>query len=69
MTEEHARAYAAAAAAAVDVPLSANHLAGVVLQFQRIAALAALVTQFPLPETVEPAPQFRHDGRVPHVSE
>ena len=45
-------------AALVDLPLHPEHRPGVVENFSRIAAIAQLVMEFPLPETVEAAPVF-----------
>lgn len=51
--------YVKAAAEAVGLPIAPEYLAGTVLNFQRSAALAKLVMDFPLPLEVEPAPVFR----------
>ena len=50
-----------ASAAAIGLPIAAEHRPGVLLNFKRIAALAKKVMDFPLAEDVEPAPVFRHD--------
>lgn len=42
----------------LDLPLAPEHRPGVVENFARIAAIATLVTEFPIPETVEVAPVF-----------
>jgi Protein of unknown function (DUF4089) len=42
----------------VDLPLRPEDRPGVVENFARIAAIAQLVMDFPLPETVEAAPVF-----------
>jgi len=47
------------AAAALDLPLSAEHRPGVVHNLAHISAIALLVMEFPLPEKTEPAPVFR----------
>jgi hypothetical protein len=52
-------AYADAAAALIGLPLDAAHRPGVVLNLERIAAMAALLMSFPLDDDVEPAPVFR----------
>lgn len=51
-------AYVDQAAAALRLPLAPEHRPGVLLQFQRIAAIAAPLLAFPLPPDVEPAPVF-----------
>jgi hypothetical protein len=53
-----AAAYVDAAAALIGLPLDPAHRAGVILNMQRIAEMAALVMSFPLPDGVEPAPVF-----------
>jgi Protein of unknown function (DUF4089) len=45
-------------AALVGLPLCPEHRPGVVENFERIRAVAQLVTAFPLPEAVESAPIF-----------
>jgi hypothetical protein len=45
-------------AQAIDLPLAPEHRPGVVDNFVRIAAIAQLVTEFPLSDTIEPAPVF-----------
>lgn len=42
----------------LDLPLAPEHCPGVVENFARIAAIATLVTEFPIPETIEVAPVF-----------
>jgi len=42
----------------INLPLDAEHRPGVVVNFERIAAIARLVTEFPLPPEVEVAPVF-----------
>lgn len=42
----------------IDLPLNPEHRPGVVENFARIAAIANLVMEFPLPEDAEPAPLF-----------
>ncbi len=51
--------FVAAAAAAVDLPISAQHLAGVTGNLQRIAELAAPVLAVPLSPEDEAAPVWR----------
>lgn len=45
-------------AAVVDLPIPAEYREGVVLNFERIHAVAQLVLEFPIPEDVEAAPVF-----------
>jgi hypothetical protein len=54
-----AEAYVDAAAPLVGLTIDPAHRPGVVLNIQRIAAMAALVMDFPLPDESEPAPVFR----------
>ncbi len=42
----------------INLPLEPEHRPGVVVNFERIAAIARLVTEFPLPPEVEVAPVF-----------
>ncbi|NEP08818.1 MAG: DUF4089 domain-containing protein [Symploca sp. SIO2C1] len=42
----------------LDLNLAPEHLPGVVENFESIAAIAVLVTEFPLPENIEAAPVF-----------
>jgi hypothetical protein len=51
--------YVDAAAALIDLPIAPEHRPGVVLNLGRVAAMAALVMEFPLPDDVEAAPVFR----------
>jgi hypothetical protein len=51
-------AYVDAAAALIELPLDPAHRPGVILNLQRIAAMAALFMDFPLPEETEPAPVY-----------
>ena len=48
-----------AAAALIGLPIDPEHRPGVVLNLERIAAMAALVMDFPLVDEIEPAPVFR----------
>jgi hypothetical protein len=47
-----------ALAALLGLPIDPAHRPGVAMNLARIAALAALVTEFPLPDAAEPAPVF-----------
>jgi hypothetical protein len=51
--------YVDAAAALIGLPLDPAHRPGVVLNMERIAAMAALVMAFPLPDETEPAPVYQ----------
>ena len=42
----------------IDLPLDREHRPGVVAHFESIAAIAQLVTDFPLPVDIAPAPVF-----------
>lgn len=59
MKDFDARRYVAAAAPLLNLRLTEAHLPGVVLNIERIAAMAALVLDFPLDAASEPAPVFR----------
>ena len=53
-----AKAYVEAAAQLVGLSLDPAHLPGVILNLERIAEMAGLVMDFPLPEETEPAPVY-----------
>ena len=55
------RAQMQASAALLHLPISSAQEPGVIQNLQRIATLAALVNEFVLDESVEPAPVFRHE--------
>jgi hypothetical protein len=59
MPEFDARQYVAAATPLLNLELSDGQLPGVILNVERIAAMAALVMDFPLDDASEPAPVFR----------
>ncbi|MGD1716752.1 DUF4089 domain-containing protein [Dapis sp. BLCC M172] len=42
----------------INLPLQSEHFSGVVANMERIAAIAQLVIDFPLPPEIEPAPKF-----------
>lgn len=52
------RAYVEAAAPLVGLSLDPSYLPGVILNIERIAQMAGLVMDFPLPDDTEPAPVF-----------
>ncbi|MBV8889554.1 MAG: DUF4089 domain-containing protein [Alphaproteobacteria bacterium] len=54
-----ADAYVTAFAALIGLEIAPEHRPGVVLNLTRIAAMAALVMDFPLPDDSEPAPVYR----------
>jgi hypothetical protein len=47
------------AAAAVGLTIAPDHRPGVIVNLRRTAEVARLVTEFPIPDTVEAAPVFR----------
>ncbi len=51
-------AYVDAVAVLVGLSLDPAYRPGVLLNLQRIAEMAALVTEFPVPDACEPAPVF-----------
>ena len=51
-------AYIEAASALVGLPLDPAHRPAFALNLLRIAEMAALVMEFPLPDETEPAPVF-----------
>ncbi|HKY02503.1 MAG TPA: DUF4089 domain-containing protein [Burkholderiales bacterium] len=55
------RAQMQSSAALLQLSISSAQEPGVMQNLQRIAALAALVNEFVLDESVEPAPVFRHE--------
>jgi hypothetical protein len=58
MSSEH-EAFINAAAAMMALPIAPEHLEGVRLNVERLAAMARLVMDFPLEDDVDPAPVFR----------
>ena len=51
-------AYVDSAAEVIGLTLDPAHRPGVILNFGRIAEMAALVIEFPLPDDCEPAPVY-----------
>ncbi len=47
------------AALLAGLDIDPTHRPGVILNFERIAQMAGLVMDFPLPDEAEPAPVFR----------
>ena len=61
MTDDEIAAWVDAAARGLGLSVSAEQRAGVLANFKRLAAMAALVNNAEFDETIEPAPVFRHD--------
>lgn len=59
MTEDEMRAYIIATATALELPIAPEHMPGVMLNFARLAAIAATVNAFELGPADEPAPVWR----------
>lgn len=59
MTREEMQAYIAAAAGALELPIAAEHMAGVLVNFERLAGLAATVNEFDLGPEDQPGPVWR----------
>lgn len=53
-----AEKYVRAMAAQVSLPIAEEHLPGTVANFERSAALAKLLMEFPLSMDVQPAPTY-----------
>ncbi len=51
--------YVDRAAAAVGLPIAAEHRPGVIVNFQRTSEVAKLVTEFAIPDDIESAAIFR----------
>jgi Protein of unknown function (DUF4089) len=45
--------------ALIGLPIDPEYRSGVIFNLERIARMAALVMEFPLPDDAEPAPVFR----------
>lgn len=50
--------YVRLTAAAVGLPIAEEHMQGTVANFERSAALAKILLDFPLPLDVQPAPIY-----------
>jgi hypothetical protein len=59
MADQPFEIYVDAAAKLVGLPLDPAHRPGVVLNIERIAQMAALFMEFPLPDEIEPAPIYQ----------
>ncbi len=58
MENLHPEAYVEQVAQALQLPLHPDHRTGVIENFARILPIAKLVLDFPVPQTIEPAPTF-----------
>ncbi|MEX0270209.1 DUF4089 domain-containing protein [Leptolyngbyaceae cyanobacterium UHCC 1019] len=56
--ERDLSAFVDQAALLIDLPIPADYRQGVIANFERIAAIAQLVIEFPLPDDIELAPIF-----------
>jgi hypothetical protein len=59
MNQEQMRDYIVAAAAALELPIAQEHMAGVLENFARLAGVAAAVNGFDLQVEDEPGPVWR----------
>jgi len=59
MTNDEMQTYIVAAAAALELPIAPEHLPGVLLNFERLAGVAAAVNDFALGPADEPGPVWR----------
>ena len=53
-----AETYVDVAAALIGLPIDPAHRPGVILNLDRVAQMASLVMEFPLPDAAEPAAVF-----------
>ena len=58
MNSDETERYVLAAAAALELPIAPAHLPGVVLNFERLAGIAAAVNEFALGPADEPGPRW-----------
>ena len=58
MTSDETRQYVLAAAAVLELPIAPAHLPGVILNFERLAGIAAAVNGFALGPADEPGPRW-----------
>ena len=58
MNREEIECYVKAAAVALELPIAPAHLPGVIVNFERLAGIAALVNDFPLGPDDEPGPRW-----------
>jgi len=59
MNKDEMQAYIVAAAAALELPIAPEHMPGVLLNFERLAGVAAAVNAFELGPADEPGPVWR----------
>jgi hypothetical protein len=58
-TKFDAELFLDAVAGAMELDIAPAHRPGVVMNLQRLAEMARLVAEFPLPEEIEQAPVYR----------
>lgn len=58
MNSDETERYVLAAAAALELPIAPAHLPGVILNFERLASIAAAVNEFALGPADEPGPRW-----------
>jgi len=58
MTDDQIAEYVDIMANLIDLPLDVEHRPGVVANMVRIAQIAQIVTEFPIPNEIEAAPVF-----------
>ena len=58
MNKDQIEQYVVSAAAALELPIAPAHLPGVIVNFERLAGLAALVNAQPLGPEDEPGPRW-----------
>ena len=58
MNRDETERYVLAAAAALELPIAPAHLPGVILNFERLAGIAAAVNEFALGPADEPGPRW-----------
>lgn len=59
MNADEMRAYVEATAKALQLPIAPEHLPGVLVNFERLAGVAAAVNAFTLPPEAEAGPVWR----------
>lgn len=59
MTKDEMQAYIVAAAAALELPIAPEHMPGVLVNFERLAGVAAAVNAFELGSADESGPVWR----------
>jgi len=59
MDRDMMKAYVEAAAAALDLPIAAEHMPGVLINFERLAGIAGLLDEFVLEVADEAGPVWR----------